>query len=224
MFRLVYIGLSLSGVTAFAPGILTDRKGTVAHPQLSNSNCVLHAQMLSGMDSMELVNTAEYCAEEEDICDWQEEDALMNRLESQAHLLESSLDEIQALVYALSDRSEVEKVHSYPTDGGDLNQMTFMGIINTARYCIDEGCDVEYNEALVNTLTEQYSAWNMRLIDTVSSLSHLYNHRSHYAPDLHGEEVDSLMESIGSGSRLMMDYNTEVMALPNGVYEEDYGR
>jgi hypothetical protein len=189
-----------------------------------NKETVSHLQMLSTMDSMGIVNTAEYCAEGDEICELEEEDALMNTLESQAHLLEASLEEIQNLVYALSDEDDpLSNENSYyqtAAGGGDLSGMTFMGLVNTARYCIDEGCDEEYREALVCTLTHQYHAWSMRLNDIVSSLSRLYHHRSNYAPDLHGQEVDSLMESIGYHLS-MEDYDSDAITVPAGDFDDE---
>jgi len=97
----------------------------------------------------------------------------------------------------------------YRTPGGDLSQMSFMGLLNTARLFLEEGSgyDEEYRQALINTLSHQYNVWNVRFVDTVSSLRRLYDHRSNrsYLSDLHAYEVNSLMESIGT--RLRMDYH-----------------
>ena len=238
MFRLTFVSLSLSAcTTAFTP-VVFRHPTAAAMTTTTTTTTTLYNQMMNGMASMGMVNTAEYCAEDDDICNLEEEEALMNRLESEAHMLEMNLDEIQNLVYALTEAAEEDRQNGnnnnndndnfgYPSSGGDLSEMTFMGLLNTARYCVEEGCDVEYREALVNTLTHQYTVWNVRLMDIVSSLSRLYQHRSQYASDLHGPDVDSLMNSIGS--RVRMDdprHHVVVdmydMADANGRnYEED---
>ena len=238
MFRFVVISFSVCASTAFTPLMLRSRSAatvvlvdpTTTATTMMTTTTTLHNQMFSGMDSMGMVNTAEYCAEDDDICNLEEEESLMNRLESEAHMLEMNLDEIQNLVYALTEEVEDGRQNGndndnsmgYPTSGGDLSEMTFMGLLNTARYCVEEGCDMEYREALVNTLTHQYTVWNVRLMDIVASLSRLYHHRSQYASELHGPDVDSLMESIGSGMRMDDRHGMYEMADSSGRnYEED---
>lgn len=198
LLRFAFVVLALPAVAAFSPIALQGNRGVTFQREFGT---VAHqAQPLSDVDTMCVMNTADYCSEEEEACDIQEEDALMNSLESQAHYIEIRLDEIEDLMSGLSGYPQSNDLRTLQTNHQVLSEIDTLCLMNTASYCIEEGCSEEDHEALLNTLYEQYGAWNMRLVEIISSLNRLYHHHSH-APtpnNVHEHEIDSLMESIRS--------------------------
>jgi hypothetical protein len=87
--------------------------------------------------------------------------------------------------------------------------------MNTAAFCAEEGCDVEDEEALVNRLQEQYTAWNRRLRETISAMRRL-EMRS-MEDQMRSPEVYSLMQSINEA--LTMDYDMTDGKVPISSFE-----
>lgn len=175
---------------------------------------VQNAQMLNYIDEMCLENTASLCAEEEDFCDLEEEQAVMNRLESQAHSAEILLEEMQSLAFALSFENTPRLVHSenHLVTGTAMSQMDTMCLMNTATFCAEEGCDLEDNEALVNRLHEQSVMWNDRLMEILSVLKQTQTHLNINSP-----EIDSLKDDIQGA--MARDYEMNENAVSVGAYE-----
>jgi hypothetical protein len=184
MIRAIFLSLIVAGVSAFAPPQMLGRR---------SQWMVQNAQMLSDIDEMCLENTASLCTEEEDFCDLEEEQALMNTLESQAHSVEILLEEMQSLAFALSfeNTPQLSHLESHQVAGHVMSQMDTMGLMNTATYCAEEGCYLEDNEALVNRLHEQSEMWSVRLMEILSVLKQTQTHLSIDSP-----EISSLKDDV----------------------------
>mmetsp|Transcript_66756 Transcript_66756/g.192843 ORF Transcript_66756/g.192843 Transcript_66756/m.192843 type:complete len:215 (-) Transcript_66756:8-652(-) len=188
--------LILSGCSGFAPRQMQERRSRSLPPP--------KAQVMADMDIMCLVNTADLCSREEDMCDLEHEEALMNTLGSQMELMEIRLEELREMVFALAERPRVDAANRHHTSAPVMNEMDAMCLMNTADYCINEGCDLDQKEALVNRLSEQYSALNLRHTDIVASLKRLEAHSLGSRMRMHDRETESLMQSIQR--RLSMEY------------------
>ncbi len=208
MIRGIVLLLSVSGSGAFAPHQMLHRSS----PKYSSRH---QEQVLDDVDAMCIVNAANLCSQDDSFCDVDEEEALFNRLESHAHLLEIRLEEMRSLAFALSDRPRLATLDNHQFAGPVLDEIDTMCLMNAAAFCIDEGCDIEDKEALINRLHEQYIGWNLRLLGTVSAMRRLELHELNaymYRP-----EVSSLMQSIGSA--LTMEYDMTDNKVPIGSYE-----
>mmetsp|Transcript_63057 Transcript_63057/g.176362 ORF Transcript_63057/g.176362 Transcript_63057/m.176362 type:complete len:209 (+) Transcript_63057:128-754(+) len=208
MIRAILLSLAASSVSAFAPRQMLARQQTLQR-----------AQVLNDMDVMCIENAASFCSQEDAECDLDQEQALINRLESQAHSLEVRLDEMRSLAFALSGRPLTplsEPNHQYA--GPVLDEMDTMILMNTAAYCAEEGCDLEHNDALVNRLEEQSTAWNLRLMEVLSALKQVTAH--HIMSDymsLDRSEIGSLMHSIEGA--LARDHERKDIRVPVDSYE-----
>ena len=175
------------------------------------------AQMSGDVDTMCIMNAAELCSLESGYCDPEEEEALWNRLESQAHALEVRLEEMRSLVFALTERPRLAVLDTHHFSGVVLDEMDTMCLFNTAQYCVDEGCTFEDKEALMNRLHEQYTAWNLRLLEILSTMKRLDSHMHRMSYVMRRPEVDSLMQSIEAA--LTMDYKGNNNKVPIGSFD-----
>lgn len=206
MFRSVLMVALVGAASAFAPLQMMNRRWSAQK-----------AQMLGDVDTMCIINAAEYCSLEDGACHPEEEQALLNRLESQAHGLEVRLDEMRYLVFALTDRPRLSALDTHQMAGPVLDEMDTMCIMNAAQYCAEEECPFEDKEALVNRLHHEYTAWNLRLLDILSTMRRLEAHVYQTSDRLHNREVDSLMQSIENA--LTMDYEMNNNKVPTGSFE-----
>ena len=192
--------LSLSTVAGFSP----QAQGSHALRMTPRK-----AQLLSDMESMCLLNSANLFLQEYDkssiATNVDQQEALLNSIEMQAHALEARIEEMQSLAFLLSERPRVTSIDLEQIPHPVLSEMDTMCLLNTATFCChaDNQCSSDDKEALVNRLNEQLTALNLRLADMLSA-----RRRLKVNPDLgvhraHKEEIDSLMTSIESA--LTMD-------------------
>lgn len=191
MIRAIVLSLIVSNGLAFAPEQMRDRRWCQQGRMVQNA----HPRVLNDMDTMCIVNAADFCSEEAEICDLEQEQALINRLESQAHALEIRVEEMRSIAFVLAEnnRPRLSQWESHRFAGPVLSEMDTMILMNTAEYCTEEGCDIEDKEALVNRLDEQSAAWSLRLLEILSVLKKVVVHDTQHHM---GPEVDSLMDWI----------------------------
>lgn len=189
-------------------------------PRQMNGHCALlqarQAQILSDIDAMCIVNAADLCSSQDSTGDPDEQQALMNRLESQAHHLEIRLEEMRSLVFALSERPRVAILDTHQVAGPVIGEIDTMSLMNTARFCANEGCSIDDREALINRLQEQYTSWNLRLLEILATMKRLEAHLYRMPAGMRDPEMDFLLESIGSA--LTMDYVHNGNKVPIGSY------
>lgn len=186
MMRVVVLFLMVYGSAGFAPLQLQDRR--------YGKESSRREQVLDDMDAMCIINAANLCSNDDYFCNVDDKDALLNRLESQAHLLEIRLDEMRELVFALSDRPRVARRDIRHIPSPVLNEIETICLMDTAAFCAEEGCDIEEEEAIINRLQEQYAAWNRRLVATIAAMRRL--ERRQMEDQMQSPEVYSLMQSI----------------------------
>lgn len=207
MMRVVAVFLMLYGSAAFAPLQLQDRRCRNVSSR--------REQVFDDMDAACIINAANLCSNDDYFCNVDEEEALLNRLESQAHLLEIRLDEMRTLVFALSDRPRLGSRDVHQVSGPELNENDTLCLMNTAAYCAEEGCDIEDEEAIANRLQEQYTAWSRRLVATISAMRRLELRTME--EQMQSPDVYSLMRSIEEA--LSMNYDMTDDRVPISSFE-----
>lgn len=207
MIRGIVLLLTFSVSEAFAPRQMMHRQ--------PSQRTYLPAQMLDDIDAMCIVNAANLCSQDDYYCTVDDEEALYNRLESHAHMLEAYLEEMRSLVFALSDRPRLTTMDNHQMNGRVLDEIDTMCLMNTAAYCVEEECSLEDHDALVNRLQEQYMAWDRRLLSTLSAMRRLERH--HLDGRRNSPEIQSLMQSIENA--LTMEYDMSDNKVPIGSFE-----
>jgi hypothetical protein len=183
--------LALTSVTAFSPKKMQQRTITVAQK----------AKLLSEMDNMCIINTANYCLNEE--CNLEDNEALINRLEEQSEVLQGRLLEMKSSIAAFAPRHLPRFIHQ----GKLLNEIDTMCIMNVANYCSTTAeCSFEDKAALVNRFVEQSQILEGRLAD-VQSIARQLRASSSNMVLVEERDAESLMQSIQSA--LSMESKTE---------------
>lgn len=207
MMRVVILFLAVYGSAGFAPLQLQDRR--------CRKESSLRNQVLDDVDAICIMNAANLCSIDDYFCSLDEEEALLNRLESQAYLLEIRLNEMRGLVFAMSDRPRLASREIHQVSRPALSEIDTLCLMNTAAFCAEEGCDLEDEEAIVARLQEQYTAWNRRLIATISAMRRLEMHNMENR--MQNPEVYSLMQSIEDA--LTMNYDMTDNKVPISSFE-----
>jgi hypothetical protein len=118
-------------------------------------------EVLSDVDIMCLMNTADYCVETH--CPVSTNDALLNTLAGQEELLCDRVTKLDMIMDELT--GDKTAIRFDANTKALLNDIDLMCVMNVAAYCKEEGCDLEDTEALMYTLALQRQAASSTVVD-----------------------------------------------------------
>lgn len=149
--------------------VVASAKGFAVPPAFSRLSCktaLPSTEVLSDVDIMCLMNTADYCVETH--CPVATNEALLNTLAGQEELLCDRVTELDTTMEELKGDKAANQFDA--NRKVLLNDMDLMCMMNVATYCKEEGCTLEDTEALMYTLALQRQAASSRVVDLAQNM------------------------------------------------------
>jgi hypothetical protein len=172
-----------STATAFSPRQVV----TVRRSQLAAASA---SMMLNDLDTLCMLNPAEYCTNEECLLD--DVEAMIYRLDQQELAVETRLVELRSLANTLDPFHEIDVLKN---PGVLMNDIDTMCTVNLAEYCAQESCSLDDVDALVNRLEQQSQALVVSLEESQCLSLKL---RTQNRMPLRHHDLDPLIQSIQS--------------------------